>query len=246
MEGKEIMMEGKEIKEIMVDTDSMNMNMMISEESIQELKRYFDLFRKLQQIVLEENIDYGYPAGKKSQDQKPSLYKSGAEKLTRLFGLIAKFEAIDKKVSAEQVHYEFKCTLYKGDRLIGEGYGSCNSFEKDAWKSNPLKFHNNILKIAKKRAHVDAVLTSLGASNVFTQDIEDFEASDFEDTATNDEPMTPKQMELIAMLIDKYSKKHSKTKEEVVENIKTKYGLSDINELTKIQASEVITLLSKK
>lgn len=34
--------------------------------------------------------------------------------------------------------------------------------------------YNTVLKMAKKRAHVDAVLTATAASDIFTQDIEDF------------------------------------------------------------------------
>lgn len=39
---------------------------------------------------------------------------------------------------------------------------------------NPADYYNTILKMAKKRAHVDAVLTVTAASDIFTQDIEDF------------------------------------------------------------------------
>jgi hypothetical protein len=40
---------------------------------------------------------------------------------------------------------------------------------------NPQDQANTILKIAKKRAFVDAILTATGASRIFTQDIEDME-----------------------------------------------------------------------
>lgn len=38
---------------------------------------------------------------------------------------------------------------------------------------NPADYYNTVLKMAKKRAHVDAVLTGTAASDIFTQDIED-------------------------------------------------------------------------
>lgn len=38
---------------------------------------------------------------------------------------------------------------------------------------NPADYYNTILKMAKKRAYVDAVLTATAASDIFTQDIED-------------------------------------------------------------------------
>ncbi len=40
-------------------------------------------------------------------------------------------------------------------------------------KTNPADLANTILKMAKKRALIDAILTVTGASDIFTQDIED-------------------------------------------------------------------------
>lgn len=48
----------------------------------------------------------------------------------------------------------------------------------------PYTMVNTILKMAKKRAFIDAVLTTTGASMMFTQDVEDFAAGTF----GNDKP----------------------------------------------------------
>ncbi len=40
-------------------------------------------------------------------------------------------------------------------------------------RTNPADLRNTVLKMAKKRAQVDAVLTATAASDIFTQDIED-------------------------------------------------------------------------
>jgi hypothetical protein len=40
--------------------------------------------------------------------------------------------------------------------------------------ADPADYYNTVLKMAKKRAHVDAVLTATATSDIFTQDIEDF------------------------------------------------------------------------
>lgn len=40
---------------------------------------------------------------------------------------------------------------------------------------NPADYYNTVLKMAKKRAHVDAVLTATAASDLFTQDVEDMQ-----------------------------------------------------------------------
>jgi hypothetical protein len=38
---------------------------------------------------------------------------------------------------------------------------------------NPADYYNTVLKMGKKRAHVDAILTATAASDIFTQDVED-------------------------------------------------------------------------
>ena len=38
---------------------------------------------------------------------------------------------------------------------------------------NPADYYNTVLKVAKKRAYVDAMLTCTAASDIFTQDVED-------------------------------------------------------------------------
>lgn len=42
---------------------------------------------------------------------------------------------------------------------------------------NPADYYNTILKMAKKRAHIDAILTATAASDIFTQDLEDLKAN---------------------------------------------------------------------
>jgi len=38
---------------------------------------------------------------------------------------------------------------------------------------NPADYYNTVVKIGKKRAHVDAIITATAASDIFTQDIQD-------------------------------------------------------------------------
>src|SRR5690606_22905756 len=45
--------------------------------------------------------------------------------------------------------------------------------QKKQVRTNPADVANTILKMAKKRAQVDAVITATAASDIFTQDIED-------------------------------------------------------------------------
>lgn len=99
--------------------------------------------------------------------------------------------------------YNIRCTLFKNGQPVAQGVGSCNSKEKkyrfinvdeipenyvgqseqitDKYGRTKYKINNpdicslvnTILKMAKKRAFIDAVLQVASLSEVFTQDVED-------------------------------------------------------------------------
>jgi len=64
---------------------------------------------------------------------------------------------------------------------------------------NPADYYNTVLKMSKKRAHVDAVLTSTAASDIFTQDIEELKENgvidvpDTQERAPISEPTSTRQ-----------------------------------------------------
>jgi len=67
--------------------------------------------------------------------------------------------------------------------LGGDGFVPRKNPETGKWEiakqgqrvehDNPADYYNTVLKMAKKRAHVDAILTVTAASDIFTQDIEE-------------------------------------------------------------------------
>lgn len=60
--------------------------------------------------------------------------------------------------------------------------------KKKQVRTNPADVANTILKMAKKRAQVDAVITCTAASDIFTQDIEDLPAEVAEELVGRAEP----------------------------------------------------------
>ena len=84
--------------------------------------------------ILKEGVDFGKIPGA----DKPALLKPGAEKMCSFFGLTPKFPLEDREEdwTGERhggepfFYYRYKCQLYRGDQLIAEGEGSCNSWEK--------------------------------------------------------------------------------------------------------------------
>lgn len=67
---------------------------------------------------------------------------------------------------------EFDATPENRRRVKFAKYGG-NVEQKKQVRTNPADVANTILKMAKKRAQVDAVITVTAASDIFTQDIED-------------------------------------------------------------------------
>lgn len=54
-----------------------------------------------------------------------------------------------------------------------KGYQNAPAYKRQQIRTEPADLANTILKMAKKRALIDAVLTATAASDIFTQDIED-------------------------------------------------------------------------
>src|SRR5918998_1462902 len=83
--------------------------------------------------VLRRDVDYGRIPG----TEKLTLLKPGAEKLTTFFGLSTSFQLIERIedwTGAEHggepfFYYLYRCQLSRGDLLIAEADGSCNSRE---------------------------------------------------------------------------------------------------------------------
>lgn len=135
--------------------------------------------------VMQMGVHYGLIPG---CGPKPTLHKSGAEVLCTTFGL-APFFAVDR-IDHDNGHREYfvTCTIkhIASGAVLGEGLGSCSTLEKKyryrggGRVENPdiADQYNTVLKMALKRALVGVTLTSVGASDLLTQDIEDLGGGD--------------------------------------------------------------------
>jgi hypothetical protein len=147
---------------------------------IDELTGIMDRINRFQGIVqqnLHEGTDYGIIP---NCGKKPTLLKPGAEKLLMLLGLRSEFDIVQQTRDFEKgfFAYQIKSKLFKGDILITEGMGSCNTKENKYIKSSGFSVDNTVLKMAKKRALVDAALMVGSLSGIFTQDVEDMDFKD--------------------------------------------------------------------
>jgi len=133
-------------------------------------------------VRLEREVDFGVIAGTK----KPTLYKSGAEKVVGAYQLQTRYDIESKIEQYDSKNaffmYVVKCSLVKGfmdgegrysETVYATGYGSANTGEKRNGFNDACNSANSTLKMAQKRALTSAALAISGLSSMFTMDIED-------------------------------------------------------------------------
>lgn len=136
--------------------------------------------------LLTQGTDYGVIPGTRG---KPTLLKPGAEKVRLAFALADKYEITrDTELEAPHRGYEVQCLIADQQGVVvASGVGYCTTMEsryRYRWQGSGADRHrgenpdiadtyNTVLKIAKKRALVDAMLSIAALSEIFTQDIED-------------------------------------------------------------------------
>ncbi|MGO1367853.1 MAG: hypothetical protein ACTHVE_06855 [Senegalia sp. (in: firmicutes)] len=172
-------------------------------------------FQKVIQKTLVEGHDYGKTFYGSS---KPSLLKPGSEKILMLLGISSEYEIIDKVQNYEDGFFAFsvKCILKKNEKIVTEGLGHSNSRERKylGGKQDVYMLGNTCLKMAKKRALVDATLTVASLSDIFTQDMEDMTQFEEEERV---ETMSLKDAKDIKVTFGKYN---GKTLGEIYKNDK--------------------------
>lgn len=130
-------------------------------------------FQALVQRQLVEGMDYGKIPG---CGERLVLLKPGAEKISVLLGLRSNFEIVREIEDFESGFFSYmvRCSLVTGaGEVVTQGFGQCNTRERRFGKGDPFSGANVALKMARKRALVDAALTVGSLSNLFTQDLED-------------------------------------------------------------------------
>jgi hypothetical protein len=217
--------------------------------------------QKFVKFYLQEGEDFGIIPG----TPKPTLYKSGADKLCDIYALSDSYRVTNRTEDWDKnlFDYEVECQIKskRTGKLVSSGLGSCNSYEgkyrwretqracpecgkqaiikgkKDygggwlCWKKKDGCGHkfvdgdkaiesqeagkvenddiptlkNTILKMAKKRAKIDAVLAATRSSGLFTQDMEDIANGE-----SHEEGSSKAQVEVAAKKIGEHAKRASK------------------------------------
>lgn len=144
--------------------------------SLEEADRRVKMLKEFVREHMVEGEDYGLIPG---ASPKPVLLKPGAEKLNAIFGFAPIVEVTNRIEDWDTgfAAYEIKVTLLnkRTSNVEAEGIGSCNSRERRYKNQDAANVANTLLKMAKKRALIDATLSATRASGLFTQDLEDMD-----------------------------------------------------------------------
>ncbi|EAX47539.1 hypothetical protein TcarDRAFT_1274 [Thermosinus carboxydivorans Nor1] len=218
-------------------------------QQVQATMQKIAQFQALVQKTLKKDHDFGVIPGTGS---KPTLLKPGAEKILMLMGLTSEYEVVEKVQDYDTGFFAFtvKCTILRQGLKITEGVGHANTREKrytSGRQQDPYTLANTVLKMAKKRAQIDAVLTVASLSEIFTQDLEDM---DFEQEkprqeqprpATQNGPATEAQLKKLYAM----AKEMGVSDQAMKELLQQRYQVESSKQLTKQQASDLIEYLEQ-
>ncbi|MDF2590888.1 MAG: hypothetical protein K0S75_354 [Clostridia bacterium] len=231
--------------------------------TISEAKTRIKMLQEFVNEMMVPGVDYGIISG----CNKPSLYKSGAEKLCDVFGFSKRIEIINRVEEFDKgiFVYEVKATLIsKRTNIIeAEGIGSCNNKEKKYRNMDGFTICNTVLKMAKKRALIDAVLSATRSSFIFSQDLEDIQTDKMSESISaatvkinelNNKMDNPKEVAQDRLNVDPIYKEqihilHSLVKQLEIPSdkmkafIADKYDVKKSTELNALQANELIEFL---
>lgn len=192
-------------------------------------------FQQVIQKTLHQGHDFGIIPG----TDKPTLLKPGAEKILMMMGLRSEFEIVDSTRDFEKgfFQYQVRCRLLKGDMVITEGLGACNTRERKYLKMDPFTIDNTVLKMAKKRALVDAALLVASLSDVFTQDLEDMDLAG--EKVTGQKRYATDQDGTISKAQAKRMFALSKGNAEIVRQVLDEYGYERSDQVKKTEYDEI-------
>lgn len=146
-----------------------------------------------------------------------------------------------------------------------------NNYQIKQVRTNPADLANTVLKMAKKRAQIDLTLTATGASDVFTQDLEDLPEEIREGMAETDKPRsgkpevkkpeekktaakagagketgTPADPECIEEGAVRLLYARLKGTDITPEDVKAHYGIEHLNQIKKADINNVLAAIKNK
>jgi len=155
--------------------------------TVEQFEKRLAEFREFTKRNLRADVDYGIVPG----TPKPTLLKPGAEKVMRWYGLVVDIEILPTSrtdILDGVLDFDLRGTVRhaRSGAVLGTVHANANSEERryrNARLPNPDRpdkdpqtiadQKNTILKMGDKRVWVAAALLYTGASEAYTQDLED-------------------------------------------------------------------------
>jgi len=210
---------------------------------IQQVQATMNKITQFQQVI-QKTLHQGHDFGIIPGTDKPTLLKPGAEKILMMMGLRSEFEIVDSTRDFEKgfFQYQVRCRLLKGDMVITEGLGACNTRERKYLKMDPYTMDNTVLKMAKKRSLIDATLLVASLSDVFTQDLEDI---DINGQPTEMQKVYTDQEGTISKAQAKRMFALAKGNAEIVKQVLNDYGYEKSEQVEKIKYDEICSKIEQ-
>lgn len=185
---------------------------------------------------------------------KPSLFKSGADKIRILYGFFERHTPIVELCECDSengfIRHVDKCELVKLNPQTGQEYvfasyvASANNREKrNGTSAGSMQVDNNCVKMAEKRSMVSAVISVANLSNLFTMDVEDMKLEKaYKATVENikNEFINKKYLDKFWVEVGK-----THTKDEVAAMLK-QVGYESSKEIKKKDFGDVLDFISGK
>lgn len=192
-----------------------------------------------QSFQLKRDTDFGMIKKKDGSNisTRPSLFKSGAEKLLLGYGLYYDVQITDtfKDYKTGFFYYECKASAYHQGQLVRCGFGCCNSNESGNGTASGFNVANSCLKKAKKRALVDLALSLASCSDMFVQDLEDTQNEErAKQIVSNEDVITAKQKKRIFAIASSNGITIEKAKELLVS-----WGFASTNDIKQKDYDEI-------
>jgi len=203
------------------------------------------------ETLLRRDVDFGVIPN----TTRPSLFKSGAEKIAMGYGLLQHYDVVScvENWDGESPFfmYTVRCDLCKivegKEYIFSTAYGSANTREKRNGRNDAFNSANSTLKMAQKRALTSATIAVSGLSSAFTMDIEDMgfnkqvENLQVDNTDPNTTITQAQRKRLFAI-----AKTYSMGTVELKGWLKDKFGIESTNEITQKMYDEIVAKLQEE
>ena len=203
------------------------------------------------ETLLRRDVDFGVIPN----TTRPSLFKSGAEKIAMGYGLLQHYDVVScvENWDGESPFfmYTVRCDLCKivdgKEYIFSTAYGSANTREKRNGRNDAFNSANSTLKMAQKRALTSATIAVSGLSSAFTMDIEDMgfnkqvENLQVDNTDPNTTITQAQRKRLFAI-----AKTYSRGTVELKGWLKDKFGIESTNEITQKMYDEIVAKLQEE